>query len=67
MEIGNEILGAANFQFPISSFEFRFSSFEFRVSIFQFLACAKQRKLFDHLPPELLYWRKKTFVKFESK
>jgi hypothetical protein len=39
---------------PISSFQFPVSS------------VSQASQVFDHLPPELLYWRK-TFVNFESK
>jgi hypothetical protein len=61
LENGHEQSGVA-----ISSFQFPFSSFEFPFSNFEFPQGAKCCKLFDHLPPELLYWRK-TFLKFESK
>jgi hypothetical protein len=61
METGNWTL-----RLPIPSFEFPVSNFEFPVSNFQSPVGVKCCKLFDHGPPELLYWRK-TFVKFESK
>jgi hypothetical protein len=77
METGNWKMGL-----PFSDFQFLlyrmgpgtrsgktglpFSSFHFPASVFRFLACAKRRRLFDQMPPELLYWHK-TFLKFESK
>jgi hypothetical protein len=61
LESGKWKLGMRNWdcQFPVSIFHFPVSSF-------QLLAWAERHRLFDHLPPELLYWRK-TSLKFESK